>query len=554
MKASKLILFIILSLVIAIPAFAKKYSDAPAGQGTSTVGTGGDYASLKDASVDFCTTANTGSWTIEVLNNLSESMNPCFGNTVAAGATITLKPASGVSPTITFTQTVDDPGTTPTGSLKIGSNSTTALSAIKTDRFVIDGSNNGTNSRDMTITNSAVTFGARLINVVGNSDGVTIKNVNIINKATGTSPAGIVFRTQFPSSGVSAVPTNGTLQNCYIICTTGTTPYGIQYTSGGTKVAGTLAMTGMSAIGNYIESKHSGIMANGSLAGGTFSNNTIRIRQTAVTAVLGSAFYLMYAGDNGVGGKELIFNNNLCDRLICHTATTTGSSAGIYGFGAEGSGVGTNIKVYNNIFSGFQLGGTGSAVGGFLYRGIAISHTSATVFIYHNSINMPDAPLYPNAGSNSGAITMFTGISAAYVKNNIIRQEKDNSHAFYYSSTLPIESNNNVVYAASNASTGRYGSTSYLSLADWQTGSSKDALSQSVDPTTTTPSAWASATDLHFSPAAGWAYPMQGVPQISGITTDIDGDARAATCWPGADEHSGVEVNVPVELSGFDTE
>lgn len=552
MKASKLILFIILSLVIAIPAFAKKYSDAPAGQGTSTVGTGGDYASLVEAAVDFNTTANTGSWTIEVLNNLSESMNPCFGNTVAAGATITLKPASGVSPTITFTQAVDDPGSTPTGNLRIGSNSTTALSAIKTDRFVIDGSNNGTNSRDMTITNIAVTFSARLINVIGNSDGVTIKNVNIINKATGTSPSGVVFRTQFPSSGISAVPVNGIVQNCYIICTTGTSPYGILYTVGGTKVAGTLGMTGMSAIGNYIESKYIGIAGSGSLAGGTFSNNTIRIRQTAVTASLPAAFYLTYGGDNAVGGKELIFSNNLCDRLICNT--TTSGTAGIYGFGAEGTGVGTNIKVYNNIFSGFQLGGNGSAATGFLYRGIAISHTSATVYIYHNSINMADATLYPNAGSNSAAITMFTGISAAYVKNNIIRQEKDNSHAFYYSSALPIESDNNVVYAASNASTGRYGSTSYLSLADWQTGSSKDALSQSVDPTTTTPSAWASATDLHFSPAAGWAYPMQGVPQISGITTDIDGDARAATCWPGADEHSGVEVNVPVELSGFDAE
>jgi len=189
----------IILLVIALCAsisFAKKYSDPSgpgAGQGTSTIGTTlCDYSTLYDAAWDFDTTPNTGSWTMLVQTDLTEPVADFFGNTVLSGSTITLKPGTGVNPTITFTNPSDNAGWT--GDFIIGANfsnngSNYANIYTKTDNFVIDGSNNGTNSQNLTLAAATTqTFANRIITEGGACNNVVIKNCKLENKPI--SPAG----------------------------------------------------------------------------------------------------------------------------------------------------------------------------------------------------------------------------------------------------------------------------------------------------------------------------------------------------------------------------
>jgi hypothetical protein len=201
MKMSRSILFVLLMsfmLLSTMPLEAKLITDAPAGQGTSTVGTGGDYPSLSAASAAFSAYPGglPGNWTLEILNDLTEPTNSWFGN-LTNGYSVTVKPASGVTATITFTKTTDN--TNPSGAIIVGVSADSWTPLMKTDNFIIDGSNNGTTSRDLTLTIPAtVTFAYNCpIHVLGDSDNVVIKNCNILNLSPGTGAAicGIRFTT-----------------------------------------------------------------------------------------------------------------------------------------------------------------------------------------------------------------------------------------------------------------------------------------------------------------------------------------------------------------------
>ncbi len=241
----------------------------------ATVGSGGDYASLAAAATAFNGVAGgiNANWEIRILGNLTEAANLSFANTVAAGKTVTIRPAPATTPTITFTQTADNTG--PSGHLVIGSLHT-AYTMFKMDGFTIDGSNTpGGSTRDLTITNSSASYtGSRLIMVVGDSDGVTVKNLNLINNNTnaGSSAYCVNFRLR-----VSSAPDNGLIQNNYLIAQGSAVGQGIFFD--GSTATAAVGIVGTTIRDNLILARARGIFLTyvGNI---TIRDNRIRMNMT----------------------------------------------------------------------------------------------------------------------------------------------------------------------------------------------------------------------------------------------------------------------------------
>ena len=326
---------------IAIPL------DTNTANGTATVGSGGDYATLSAAAAAFNGLPPPylqGAWKLEIISDLTEANNSAFANTMSPGSSITLKPAATLTPTITFTKTSDNANTVNgnySGNIAIGINSVSTGFQVKTDGFVIDGSNtvNGT-TRDLTIQNTAVLFNySRIVVILGDSDNCVIKNCIIKNKATaGTTPSAISVG-QFNSSGVNYVPDGFIINNNFLQAqgTSSGGTIGIDLTKGATSTA---AASGWIISNNDIDSRQRGIYLNGSV-NGTISGNRIKV-QGANAGLLCHAIYGL--SGSSVNGQTLnVIDNN----IYMGTAQTATGNFGAIGM-ALSSAVGTGcvIKYY----------------------------------------------------------------------------------------------------------------------------------------------------------------------------------------------------------------
>jgi hypothetical protein len=520
-------------------ASAKKYSASPAGQGTSTVGIGGDYANLGEACMDFNTTANTGNWTIEILSDLTEPSNIAFGNTVSTN-TVLIKPAAGVTATVTFSTTTDNSG--PSGSFIVGSNTIDSYTLFTVNNFIIDGSNNGTDSRDLTFQSVPGYIGYMyLIRPLGKCEGFTIKNCNLLALGgTASSCYGVYPTTRKVGTEVLR-PDNSKIINNYIVCSSNWAGQGIGYGIGGAAAGDTTAQN-IEISGNTIIARTRGIFLNG-VQSGVIKNNTIQINQPTTGY---SSYGIWHYSCNGVPGFSLDVYGNKIDSLVSGNVT-----GGAYGLTAIdlGSGSGTFVNgtynIYNNMVCGFNYSGATTVIASnILYRGISCSNaTTVTYNIFNNSVNMP---LIANLAAESTNYCFGIGFPSstfagtANIKNNIVRNAQTNGADFYCNSTIAtIVSDYNDYYPATGVSFAQLGSPNiYATLAAWTAATGLDLNSQSVDPMATAPNAWKTATDLHFN-GTNAAPLTSGTPITTpfAITTDIDNQLRSATApWKGADE------------------
>lgn len=156
-------------------------------------------------------------------------------------------------------------------------------------------------------------------------------------------------------------------------------------------------------------------------------------------------------------------------------ASNTGISHGIYLSACDAVETAPNI-IYNNLIYNFK--GAGSIYG--LYSG-----SSDYGYFYHNTVSL----------DNSGIASAFTRgfyqeapAAGVVFQNNIIsitRTGGGDNHAMYIASVgNTYTSDHNNLYVADGAAsyTGFSGSTNRAKLADWQTGTGKDAASLSVNP------------------------------------------------------------------------
>lgn len=500
--------------------------------GTVTVSSNGtgDYTSLYAAAADL-TQAWGGinaSWTIRIASDLNEPLDIEVGpRLLAAGKTVTVKPAPGQSPVVTFTNTVASGGQN--ANLYIGANSRIVINdpnLTKLDGFTIDGSNNGTESRNLTIQNVAgvgSNYVNPLVRVVGDSDNVVIKNTILrnfsTNSATQEQPAVSIDSRRSTSD---FVPDGFVIDNNSISSSASINGIGVR-----TDLLGTTALTAGQAQRGAVITRNTIVGAKaaiklGQTAGGTITSNTITTAQGAADTV-----GILHSGANSATTWTLVVAGNTINSL--QTATVT-ASTGATGIALSASAVSpSTYRVFNNIISGFSFN---APVSNPYYRGIVVTDPVASAQIAFNSINLPTSA---NISGATAANTVGIGIlnsaftGTADIRGNIVRLPQTGGSAVSVAGGIAgVTATENDWSAGAGAYTGTLAGSNAAGLADWQTLSGKDAASTAADPTVANPPAsgtWVSATDLHFTADPGTSFRATPVTDIS---YDLDGDVRTA--------------------------
>jgi hypothetical protein len=484
--------------------------------GTYTVGgTVADFATLTAALQQYNISPLSGPVTF-LLNNTTLGAGETFpiviekNATASAANTLTIKPNTGLSVTIS--------GTSASSIFKING----------ADYVTIDGSNNGTNSKDLSIvnTNTAANTAAIWISSPGATGAsfVAIKNCNIMaGSSTVTSTMGIyVAGISISTGGTGASNNNITLHNNAISkCYYGIFARGVA-TSG---LLNALIITdneiGSNAVTDYV--LFNGITVHNAFAPLIQRNEIFNMKTTSsinISAIeLGSnvtdamvdknKIYGIHSTSSGgwgaygvnissaTGTSGITIQNNFISDLL--TANYSVSSTTYNAFGIRITG-GTNHRVYYNSIHLFGNVTSGSSVG--MSAPLLVTATSATGLDVRNNV-FANTQVFGVANSKSYTVYVPTG----FVFGNI---------------------NHNNYYAAGPHGVFGYLGLDVLSLMDWSLLTLGDANSVSGDP------AFYAPNNLHsFSNAM---YQM-GTP-IAGITDDIDGDLRhAATPCIGADEY-----------------
>lgn len=561
-----------LLLITAITCFVTPRANAGlfsvlGGHGSSTVGTGGDYASLYDASTDYDNFpgGQTGDWTLVIANSLTEYSTIAFGN-ISNGYTFTMKPAtSGVVVTLNNQGNASiGPGLnggTP-GNLLFGvnnyadSNENVDNIDIMTsmNNVVLDGSHNGTNSQDLTITClnvPAVT--AYAVAIYGSFTNFTVKNM-VINYSNPTKfDDAMVVESIYGNNNQGAYPSGGVFLNDTFSAGTNGLAFLVSdffvtnpFPAGAT--AGNMVLNGCTFQGDE------GVEFN-FIGNCTLTNSTIIV--TAAGNENALLFGVEHINANSSSGWTANITNNVFAELT--SAAITSVSDGIRGIFCNASSGTYNIS--NNVITGFNINGSAGAVAGrIVVQGINCQQAISNYNVINNSIYI--ASQFGAGTTESGDTCFGIGVSTtanytgtANVENNIVEVFQaggaciEQLHANTGSGT--IHSNYNDLYAGANANVGRYAGANEATLANWQSAASQDAGSQNVDVTATSPASWATPqTSLQFTPSNMLAGALYGVNQAGGVTTDITGATRNSPTWPGAYDNGS--ISLPVELSRFE--
>ena len=330
--------------------------------GTYTVGTGGNYPTIAAAVTAYnaanCFTGNVVFNLTDATYNLGTITTPLTVNSNAvanAGSySLTIKPAAGVTPTIT------------------GAIDTNTLILIKGNNIIVDGSNTGGTTRDLTITNTSTTTPS--VVVVGSTGttpvtGVTIKNSTIINGAnTGTA---ISIANTTSTAGYF---NNITIQN------------------------------------NNIQKANIGVYALATVATGNGSG--LLITQNTMNTAGANSIRLMGVYVQGVDGATV--SNNTISNIVNANAE---SPRGIW------IATGTNTAtVSGNTISGISLTNTGNAAVTGIYINPGVTATSINVT--NNTVTNL---------SNAGYLLGFAGIITFSPNTNVTYNTVSNLSQVSYS-------------------------------------------------------------------------------------------------------------------------
>ncbi|MDR2206393.1 MAG: GEVED domain-containing protein [Flavobacteriaceae bacterium] len=473
-----------------------------------------------------------------------------FANTIET-ATAVLNASGTGSSNYTNVTVKPDASTTPTIG---GSVASAPLIEIRGSNFTIDGSNNGTTSRDLTIQNTATTAPVviRMSSTPTNrTDNITLKNATFID--------GINQNTAILLADINPTLTGGNFKDVMIdnisvqnafngILAFGVFSPGVNGnitvknsnfdTAGANAISGSaIAIQGVdgavvdnNTIGNFASS------LNQAMRGVWFANGTINASATNNTIFnLSSGVGSNNVGINVTGTATTApnFNITITNNKITNIKNTSTTGYGAEGIVLSGNNTTGNITVYNNFISDVAAYGYTPAWG-VTDNGYGIFVAPGTGYkIYNNTVNMATDQISA-AGGNTAPITIATGVAAGAIdlRNNIFvtTQTKGTRYAIYSASPNTAYSNidNNDYYSA-GPNLGFIGGTARATLADIQTGFGGNTNSADILPVFT------SATDLHLD-ATNIALNNLGTP-LAEVTTDIDGETRNTTTPDmGADE------------------
>jgi|GEM_PF-1292319 len=497
--------------------------------GTYTVGTGGNYATIKDAVAAYNTAACLTGAVVFSLTDASygsETFPITINNRADASATntLTIRPASGNTVTLS------------------GSNSTAIFNLNGADYVTLDGSNNGSDSRDWSITNTYSSGGA-VVSVTsatgtGNdAHNVTISNLNL-TAGTNTASAYGIFSTVSGNNVTTNYLTiqNNNIQKAY---------YGVYITgSGGSSNPHTNLLISRNSIGSDIPGNYViyyGIYLYGATNPVVSHNRIFNMIQSG-------------ARNNAGINMDYVTGGSIDANSIENVHSTSTSGYGAYGINFGGSSS-NGITISNNMISGIMTANYSSSSTTYNAFGIRL-YGNSNIKIYHNSINMfGDVTSGSSMGMSANICLYYYSTTDLDIQNNILVNTQNfgtnGSSAYNIYSDVANSSfatlNNNLYFGTTGTSTtwmvAKTSTSTYNTLADWQTATSLDANSFSVAPTFT------GNNDLHLVPLPNAAIDNRGTDV--GIAADFDGDARSATKPDvGADEFDAPLVS-DVSLSGM---
>ncbi|HEU4472183.1 MAG TPA: right-handed parallel beta-helix repeat-containing protein, partial [Flavisolibacter sp.] len=333
---------------------------------------------------------------------------------------------------------------------------------------------------------------------------------------------------------------SNTFTRCYIIADTSSTSTGyagIVLGSSATSATtnGVSLCDGNVFDGNKIMGGHYGIAMVGNTANPVLNNKVLNNRIedfysygvyvdiSTKTLIQGNTISrpnrTVFAAFNGIYFTGASSNALIAKNRLTNPAggdpTATDAVNGIYFTSSDAPASAPN-RVVNNMI--YHLNGNGTVYA--LYNS-----GSNNILYYHNTISID----HQVTTSTSATRGFYQTLSAdgIEVKNNIInitRPGTGDKHGLYFgtaASTI-VSNRNNVFVNGPSAVDNFFGffGSNRVTLSDWQTASSQDANSTSIDP-------------IFFNAAAGNFIPMQGVVdnigEPVGVTTDIFNAPRSGT-------------------------
>ncbi len=484
--------------------------------GTYTVGAAGNYPTLTAAVAAYnaatCFSSNVTFSLIDATYSASETFPITINSNAAAGSnTLTIVPASGNTATIT------------------GNNTTAILKLNGADNVIIDGSNNGTNSQNLSIINTNTTsLGLQnviWISAVSSTDAATsntIKNCIITGNANNTTFSCIASTGSAVLTYPAAPNSNNTIQNNNMgKCQEGM--FIIGYNSGSDdnwNITQNIIGSSTNTIG--FDGLVLSNMKNYTVSSNTVSNVTLAANPSCV----------------GINIQDTHLNGNIYGNNI-NTIFNTSTSFGAYGIELQQTNTAANINIYNNFIYGVRAGGNATvANNGFGIYAIA----GGGYKINYNTISM--ATNQSNGNGTTAPIQITSGITTAAsieLKNNILSNTQTNStrYAIYSTAANTVLStmDYNDYYNAGTNLAYRSGNLANLAAIQAVGGFGNNTASINVLPN------FISATDLHLVSNSNCA--LDGTGNNAGIllATDYDGNARSTTL-PfttdiGADEFTG---------------
>jgi trimeric autotransporter adhesin len=509
------------------PTTPSFYTIASSLSGTYTVGTAGTYPTITAAINAYNMSCLAGPVIFSLIDATYTTTSDTIRVNPDASATNTLTIQPAVTSTITG-------NTTAATMVLLGADYVTI------DGSIISGANTicplKTSNRDLTIANSNVGTGSAIIWLTHNgTDGAnnnTIKNCNITGNASTTTLIGIGSG----GAGIGgAATTANNNNNSYINNNISKLQLGV-YSAG---ISAALKNTGTTINQNLINTVAPNNVSRGGIA--AFSENNILVSGNNISEIALSntadAFGIdlgnlgiTTATTTGVECTNAVISKNIIGSV---RQTNTYSAMGILlAPGATGTS-----EISNNMISGVSANGTS---GDFTVGIFVLPLDGSTTKVYYNTVSLSGTQTGGSDKSYDLAIAGGT-TPTVDVKNNIFINKQNNGTGFNYAigfgytAFTNISSNNNDLFVATGA-TYSVGATSSISapvnqltLTNWQTTTSKDANSVSID------AVFVSATNLHLTATTNAALNASATPVSE--TTDIDCEARdASTPDIGADE------------------
>ena len=469
--------------------------------GTYTVGAGGNYTTLTAAAADYNSKPISGPviFSLTDASYAGETFPITFNANTGASPTntLTIKPASGISPTIS------------------GSSATCIMTFNGSSYVNVDGSNsvNGT-TRDLTLANTN-TSGATvcLQNAATNN---SVKNSILKGVSTSTANGVVFFSTV--ASGTIGNSTN-TIQNNDITRGATAPVYGV-YNLG----TSTAKNTSNQITGNRIfDFSTNGIRDDGNSSATTYTRNEILEVTTQSTPLVGFR-------PSSTSIDSFTFTRNYIHDL---NTSSAGTVYGIHLFDTNSAA--SACLIANNMIA---LSATAPLTLRGIYDQTAIGEKYN---IYANSVFIGGTV----SGASNSAAYNWSIASTSDVRDNIFVNARTGGtgrhYAYQTNTTLAnLTSDYNDIYNTGGTGNvfGNNGTADVVDLATWKlaptTGTGKDANSKSADPQ------FKSAIDLHITRTApGTLSPGVenfGTP-IAASGNDYDSDTRDGTTPDiGADE------------------